>query len=165
MVAHERLAGELADFERAHDAASVAGQDLFGRLGIALREHGMQGRRAPLLELGRPAGPHVGVGTREVERVDDRADVERRSPDHDRRHAATQAVGHDVAGHALELRDAARLGDVQDVEEVMGHAAALVGRRLGRADVHAAVQLHRVGVDHFRVAEPAGERDGEIGLA
>ena len=47
------------------------------------------------------------------------------------------------------------LGDVEHVEQVVRDAAALVDRELRRADVHAAVQLHRVGVDDLGGASRA----------
>ena len=46
----------------------------------------------------------------------------------------------------------------------MRDAAPLVLRQLGGADVHAAVDLHRVGVDDL-AAEALGEVEGEVGLA
>src|SRR5207244_13166140 len=33
---------------------------------------------------------------------------------------------------------------VQDIDEVVGHSAAIFAPRLGRADVHAAIQGHRI---------------------
>ena len=53
---------------------------------------------------------------------------------------------------------------VERVEQVVRDAAALGGRQLGGADVHAAVDLHRVGVDDL-AAEPLGEVEGQPGLA
>ena len=43
-------------------------------------------------------------------------------------------------------------------------AAALGERELGGADVHAAVELHGVGVDDL-AAEALGQVEGEVGLA
>ena len=50
---------------------------------------------------------------------------------------------------------AADLVQRPDVEQVMRHAAPLGRGQLGRADVHADVELHRVGVDDL-AAEPLG---------
>ena len=44
------------------------------------------------------------------------------------------------------------------------HSPALGLRDLGGADVHAAVELHGVGVDDL-AAEFQGELDGEVGLS
>ena len=46
----------------------------------------------------------------------------------------------------------------------MQFAAPLLPGQLGRADVHALVELHGVGVDHLS-AQAERELDGEIGLA
>ena len=68
-----------------------------------------------------------------------------------------------------EVRDAERLIGVDEVEAVVDDPPPLLGRRLGRADVQAAVHLPRVGGDHLGRApigdQPLGEDDGEPGLA
>src|SRR5699024_9593688 len=56
------------------------------------------------------------------------------------------------------------VGDLEDVEEVVGHAPALLGWQLVRPDVHAAVELHGVGVDNLS-PEALGEVEREVGLA
>ena len=66
-------------------------------------------------------------------------------------------------GRALVLRDARRLGDLPDVQHVMGHAVALLGGELGGADVHAAIKLHGVGVDHL-TAQRQRQRHSERAL-
>ena len=68
------------------------------------------------------------------------------------------------AGQPLVLGDAGGLGDVPDVQQVVRDAAALLGRQLGGADVHAPVELHGVGVDDL-AAEALGEGDAQIGLS
>ena len=70
----------------------------------------------------------------------------------------------DRAGRPLVRREAGLLGDVQDVELVVGHAPALLDGELGRADVHAAIELHRVGADDLAV-QPQGQLDREVRLA
>ena len=50
------------------------------------------------------------------------------------------------------------------VEHVVRHQGALLGRGLGGADVHAAVDLHGVGRDDLAVVF-LGEGDAEAGLA
>ena len=104
------------------------------------------------------------VGAGELEAVEHGPGVERRPPDQHRGPAGRAQVGHHGPGPALELRDAGRLGDVEDVEEVVGDAAALGGRQLGGADVHAAVELHGVGVDDLP-AQGLGEVERERRLA
>ena len=48
-----------------------------------------------------------------------------------------------------ELRGVKRLVQIADVNQVMRHAGAFGGRRLGGADVQAAIDLHRVHGDDF----------------
>ena len=69
---------------------------------------------------------------------------------------------------ALVGGDTCILMHVQDVDLVMGVAAAAGGRHLGGADVHAAVELEGVGVEHLdadarrRTVLPPGEGVGEV---
>src|SRR5665648_710983 len=58
----------------------------------------------------------------------------------------------------LVARDGGVLADVEHVELVVRHPAPLGDGQLGGSDVHPAVQLHGVGVDHLP-AEPLRERD------
>ena len=53
---------------------------------------------------------------------------------------------------------------LEEVEQVVRDAASLGLGQLGGADVHAAVDLHRVGVDHLS-PEPLGEVEAEARLA
>ena len=55
-------------------------------------------------------------------------------------------------------------GHRPDVEQVVRDAVALGLGLLGGADIHALVELHRVGVDDL-AAEHLGQRDGQAGLA
>jgi len=76
-----------------------------------------------------------------------------------RREVSEHVVGEDlVVGHA---RDSTH---IPDVEQVVGHAAALGRGQLGGADVHAAIELHRVGIDDLP-GPPQGEFDGEVALS
>ena len=66
---------------------------------------------------------------------------------------------------ALEVgRREARVG-VDQVQAEMRDARAVRGRDLGRADVHAAEDLPRVGADDLHVAEGVGQGQGELRLA
>jgi hypothetical protein len=63
-----------------------------------------------------------------------------------------------VAGHVRGP------GHRPDVEQVVRHAAAAGFGLLGGADVHALVELHRIGV-HDLAVQGAGQRDAQAGLA
>ena len=104
------------------------------------------------------------VGAGELEAVDDRAGVERRAADQHGGGVAAADVGDRVARPALEERDGRRGGDLVEVEQVVRDPAALGLRQLGRADVHPAVDLHRVGVDDLS-PEPLGEVEAQARLA
>ena len=114
----------------------------------------------PLLQLGADRGVRAG----EVEPVEQRPHVEPRPADDD----APPSAGGDRrqvrAPRRLVPRDRGVLGDVEDVELVVRDPAPLLRRQLGGADVHAAVELHGVGIDDLAV-EGRGEGEAEVGLA
>jgi hypothetical protein len=64
---------------------------------------------------------------------------------------------------AAEVGHTRRLGDLEDVDPVVRDAPTLGGREFGGPDIHAAVLLHRVAVDHLP-AQPLGQIEGEVGL-
>ena len=78
---------------------------------------------------------------------------------HDDRYRAAGRNRFDVRrGGALITGDGRGLGDIKDVELMMRDATARFDGQLGGADVHAAIELHRVGVHDLRTdltAEPS----------
>ena len=97
--------------------------------------------------------------------VEHRADVEAGAADERparRRGARTSAI----ASRARRWYSATLASRVtsQTSSRWCGTPSRSASVQLGGADVHAAVELHRVGVDHL-AAEPLGERDAEVGLA
>src|SRR5262249_44320021 len=96
--------------------------------------------------------------------VEQRLDVHHRSADDDRDRAAA-GDRLDIAGRGLLIaRDGRRLGYFENVELVVRDAATLGYRQLRSADVHAAVELHGVGV-HDLTADVFGDGQRERGLA
>ena len=158
----ERAAGELPHLQGAHQPPLVL-QPGGGRR-IHLAQPLPQGAGAPRRELVLDPGPHRGVGAGQLEHVQGRAHVESRAAHQDGDPAADADFCESGPGGALEVRDRGLLGDVEDVEEVVGHPAPLLRGRLGGADVHPAVELHGVGVDDLP-AQPQGELDAQGGLA
>ena len=152
--------GELDHLERADDPAAVVGKDLRGGGGIDLGQAAVQRRRPEPRELGLELTAQVGVGARELEAVQHGPRVESRAADEDGRPASPPDLGDRGAGPALEVRDGERLAHVEQVEQVVGDASALRGGDLGRADVHAAVDRHRVGVDDL-APQPLRQVEGQ----
>jgi len=68
------------------------------------------------------------------------------------------------AGQLLVVGDVRGPGHRPDVEQMVRHAVAGGLGLLGGADVHAPVELHRIGV-HDLAGERAGQRDAQAGLA
>ena len=100
--------------------------------------------------------------------VEQRLDVQHR-PAHQHRNPPPGRDRLDVGGGGLLVtRDSRGLGDVEDVELMMRDAVTLCDGQFCGADVHAAVELHRVGVDDFRAglsAEPLRDVKGQLRFA
>ena len=157
---------QLDHLERADDAARVVGMDQRRAFGVAALEHVPQLLRALLFEHARVVVAHGISGlfsTRKAIVVDRRTHVKPRAA---RQHAATP-FGIERAeartGVILEQRRRIRLARLADIESEMLDAA-LVGRDLARADIHTAIDLHRIGRND-RAADASGHFLGHIGLA
>jgi hypothetical protein len=104
------------------------------------------------------------VGAGEVEVTEGPADVKTRPADQDRHPPARGNVVDGGPGQALITGHVGGLPDVPDVQHVVRYAVPVVRRELGGPDVHAPVNLHRVGIDHL-TAESQGQRDRECRFA
>ncbi len=159
----ERTAGELDDLEGPDDASPVAGQDR-----VAARRSRVSSlaciASAPTTSASASSPrAHDRVGGRDLEPVEGGADVESRAAHEDRPVATVTDAGDLGARRRLVARDARLLGHVQHVELVVGDAAPLGDGQLRRADVHASVELHGVGVDDLS-GEPFGEVEARSDL-
>ena len=160
----ERTTGEGDDLEGAHDAAAVVRLDGSGGPWVDRAQLGEEGRDALRRQPPLEGAPDLGVGRRDLEAVEGGPHVEPGPTRDDRERATTQDVLDVAPRLSLVGGDARLLGDVEDVDLVVRDAVALPDRHLGGPDVHAPVELRRVGADDL-AAEPLGERDGEVGLA
>ena len=84
---------------------------------------------------------------------------------HDHRQASPGGdSGDHLAGRASVIaRGETRLG-VQHVKQMVGYAAARGGRRFGRADIEAAVQLEGIAIDDF-TREGFGDAQRQLALS
>ena len=160
----ERSPGELDDLQCTNDPPPVPGLDGLRRNGIRPHEPGVQGLDALPGELVLEPGAHGRVGRRDLEPVQGRADIQPRAADQDRPVPPGPDAGQVEAGITLVCRDARLLANIEDVELMVGDPPPLVDRDLGRADVHAPIELHRIGI-HDLTVESLGEAQGEIRLA
>ena len=103
-------------------------------------------------------GTDLRVRRRDLEAVEQRAHVQTRAA-HDHRAGAPGEDPRDVGARVRLVPGHRRLlGDIQHVQLVVRHTRPLGRRQLGRADVHPAVELHGVGVDHL---SPETQREGD----
>ena len=133
--------------------------------GSAAAQPRVQRRRADALQLGlepatgrprRCRGTRSGRGSRGC-----RAPSRRPAPAPARARAARRST---ARAQPWNCATVAVSVTVLGVQQVVHDAAPLGDRQLGRADVHAAVDLHGVGVDDL-AAQPLREVEGQPGLA
>ena len=124
----------------------------------------MQGGGAIGGQFGFQAVADGGVGAGEVQVAEGAANVEAGPADEDRYPAARGDVIDDGAGQPLVVGHVGGLADVPDVQQVVRYAPPFRRGELGGPDVHAPVELHRVGVDHL-TAEGERQADRERRLA
>ena len=156
--------GDLADLEGAHDPTPVGRQDVGGCTRIPLGQDAVEPGGAKRLQPGLPARPDLWVAAREAEIIEEGAHIEPGPTHDDRGHAPGPQRPEDRAAVVLVLRDADLLGDIEDVQEVVRDPLALAQGELGGADVHAAIDLERVRIDHL-ATEASGDFDANVGLA
>ena len=158
----ERPPGQFEHLKGADDPACVPEPACRDRV------HGFQSRsqwrRSRGFQFRFEPAPDGRVGAREFQHVQGGADVEPGAAGQDGAFAACVDAGDEFPGLLLEVRDAGFLGHIQDVQEMVWHSPAFGPGDLGGTDVHAAVELHGIGVDDLAV-ELQCERDREIGLA
>lgn len=91
---------------------------------------------------------HFGIGGGAGGRaVEEGMDVKTGAADDEGDVFAAADVLKGVLGVLVEFSYVEGVVDVADVDEVVGNEGPLVGGRFGRSDVHAAIDLHRVGGD------------------
>ena len=125
--------------------------------------------KARRIRVGLQLGRHIGKLSRDLQVVDDRSEVEAGAADEDRHRSSLSDAVDRVAGERLELADGEGVGRVDQIDEVVPDLGLLGCRGCGRADVHPAVDLHRVDRDELclttRRANAIDERKRERRLA
>jgi len=150
-VRGDRLAGERIYLHRAHEPLLVARRELFRPLGIDQPQLFPERRAAERVILRAERFAHAGIAGRggKIPSGEKRLDIKPRPADDDGRFApGKQRV---TARRRVfdPAADAVVLGGVGHVDHMVRHAAHFFPRGLGRADVHAAVELHRVRAHNF----------------
>ncbi len=155
------LAGEAGDFDGADESAPVMGVDGGGEGGVDGLEFAEEVWEGGGLE----GGAEVGSGCGGVpEAFDPGFEVEAGAAAEDGGEAAGMDRGDGLVGEFEEAGGAEGFTGVGDVEEVVRDEGAFGRGRFGRADVHAAIDLHGVEGDDFGVEE-GGEFEGDGGFA
>jgi hypothetical protein len=161
----ERTTAADGDLEGAHDPALIGRLHLARRDGVEFGELSME-RGGPFGGRSRfQLGAHVGPAARHVHRVGDAAQVQPGAGDQYRSVRSIGDAFQRCRGCRREIADRELFGRVDQIEAVMRHCNAIGSRRLGGADVHAPVDLHRVDGDQFGIGVTPGQRHGDVALA
>ena len=114
-------------------------------------------RSGSLVEL----APDLREATRDLEVVDDGLQVQTGAADQERPPAPPLQVGEHGLGRLHEPGHREVLVGIDEVDQVVGNLGPLGRRRLGRADVHPPVHLHRVDRDDLHVGPAPGQCHGQ----
>src|SRR5450631_3720244 len=156
--------GELDDLEGPYDAPLVPRLNRLRCNRIRPVQARMHGRGSLHRELTLQPGTNRRVGRRDVEAVENCADVQARTAHHDWPVPAGADACDVQACFSLVCRNAGFLLDVQDIELMVGDPPARFEGHLGGADVHAPIELQGVGV-HDLATQSLGKGKSEIRLA
>ncbi len=102
--------------------------------------------------------------TRDLPTLDDGVDVERGAADQERDVPARVHESDRAHRELLVERERHLIVRIEDVDKMVGHSPALDDVRLGDADVHAPIEVARVGVDDLPI-EAQAELNPELCLA
>ncbi len=152
----------MPHLQRTLDALAVTGCQAGSRGRVYQGQFGMQRGPALLGGLRFQLRAHVGVGGGHVvNAVEQRLEVQHGAAHQQRQRAARADLGHQPGGVLHKLGRAVGLQRVADVDEVVRHGGKLVGRGLGGADVHAAVDQGRIDADDLDRQTLLGQHGGQ----
>ncbi|MNG93350.1 hypothetical protein D3C79_523150 [compost metagenome] len=159
------LATHPVHLQRPDQPLRVVGVDTRRRLRVNLGQLTVQLGQAQRLGLGFQLGTHRGIGRRHVgQAIDQRLVIEHGAAHQQRDLAARGDLGHGLQGIGTELRSRIALGRVANVDQPVRVSGEDFFRRLGRTDVHAAVDQRRIDADQL-ARQYFGQLDGQVGLA
>ncbi len=152
----------MDDLERPDDPSTVAGFDPSGCERIEASQL-LVHRLEVVARL--QCGPDVGKATGDVQVVDDRPHVQPGAAHQQGPSAPVLDVGDGLPRGTLEPAQGEVLVRGDQVDQMVRHLGALGRRGFRGADVHAPIDLHRVGRDDLDVAECPGDIERQRRLA
>ncbi len=153
------------DLQGPLDTFEIVGVNPFGGLRIDSGQLGVQRRRTfEFCAFAQLRAERLVGGRTFKEPVHQAHQVERRAGDDESALAARLNIGDGPIGEFDVARNAERFARLGDVDQMMRDGGALRGRGLGRADVHAAIDLHRIDAENLG-AESWGQLDRRGRLA
>ena len=124
----------------------------FGGGRVHLAEFGVQGRDALVGRTRPKSRPKSRIGRRALEQSVHQAHQIERRPGDRQNPASTAADLRDrPIRHLDEFGHAERGPGLDHVDEMVPHGRSLLRTRFRRADIHAAVDLHRIDAENLRV--------------
>jgi len=161
----DRAPGVLIDFQCPNDPADIVWMQSPSRLRVHLGQALVQGIRALPASEPLHAAAKFPVGRRSREDAPQESLQIQGGAAHEKHFAAGSPDCFHALLRSLKISgQAERLMRIYQVDQMVGHPAALLRSGFGRANVHAAVDGHRIHGNDFR-AEALGQRQTDGGLA
>ena len=138
--------------------------DFRGSLAVEAGQQAVQRSGAARLARGQPVAQRLVAGRAFEQAVEQRPQVKSGAAGDDRQAAARGDFGDGLARQPGIFAGGEELVGVDDIDQVVGNAAAFLERELGGADVEVAEDLEGVAVDDLAV-EFLSNRKGQIALS
>ena len=153
MLGAERFTRGFDDFQRADDAPHIAGVNVGGGFGVEGLQAGVERLRAFARRQGFHRAAKLGVGrhARDTIAFEHGAHVQTGAANQQRQLAPCGDVGNRGVGAVLKIRQRHLLVGRENVNEMVAGGGLFFGRGFGCADIHADVELARIGGDDFAV--------------
>src|SRR5271165_2269710 len=159
------LAGHPIDLERALDALRIVAVNSRGGRRINLRQGSMNGVPAVGGRGGIDVGTNLHISLRQIRNAGGEGmEIEHRAADQQGQAATRPNILHRRECIADEFPGGILLSRIANINQMMGMAGAQQGGRLGRADIHAAVDERGIDADDLQW-KTLDEPQREVGLA
>jgi len=156
-------AREEADFESTYQLGEVVGMDALGGGGVEVPQKPVDRARAAMLSGSQAIAQGLVARGSRKKTVHKGTEIKTGSTGQDRDMPAMGDFGKHATGQAGVFAGAEYLVGIENIDQVMGNATAVLGWELGGADIEIAVNLQGIAVYDF-TGEFFREGQGQLAL-
>ena len=147
-----RLARDPVNLQSANDALGIVEIYALGGYRVNLRQFLIKFRQTlrlcPLMQL----GPYLFIASRPLEKaVQQRLYIQSRPADRDNLFPPPLYLLHRTQGPLAKRPRTKRITRLYNIDKMILDTPVCLLRRLGRTDIHPAIDLHRVNADYFSI--------------